>query len=153
MKTSHSFLSLPLIPPAEASRFLHLVNLHYASFRKTLSKNSGINFDFSRYNIVLSQKTFTSYAHKTGDGWQSFRIFQIWSKFQLQGLNFKLELLDKKWSKMAIVPPSPLITLLRSLSGNACDRPVYTIVYSNDCPRLFLLQVKHLARDKVSLLK
>ena len=75
--------------PLESNR------LHYGRFWENLSKNYGMNFDFSGCIFILFLKIIGFKVSKTVDCLPSFEFFEIEAKIQLQWLNLKLEFLDK----------------------------------------------------------
>ena len=55
----------------------------------------GMNFYFCGFIFILFLKILASKAQNNADHVSSVEIFEIETKLQLQGLNFKLEFWDK----------------------------------------------------------
>ena len=68
---------------------------HYGRFWKILSQNWGMNFCSCGFIFILFLKILTSKAQNAADHVPSVEIFEIETKFHLQGLNFKLEFWDE----------------------------------------------------------
>ena len=90
---------------------------HYGRFWEFLSQNWGMNFCSCGFIFNVFLNIFNAKTQKTVDHVPSLEIFEIWTKLQLQGLNFELWFWDEnfKTGHSAKVPMKVFSILLKAL--------------------------------------